>query len=83
MPDLLNACMCMFSEVAEELRVKDTRLGEVLERAGWERHFTQIEPTGVTTRERSRSPHLSSRPATERGAAGFLGLAAIRIGLIR
>ena len=39
---LLEAYMCMFAEIAEELRVRDTRLGEILERAQWERHFTAV-----------------------------------------
>ena len=57
---LLEAFLVMFSEICEELRVKNTRLGEIMERAAWERHFANVrvdnDSAATSTRARSRSP---------------------------
>ena len=58
-PLLMEAYMVMFAEISEELRVRDTRLGEILERAQWERHFMALQTADCGSqpaRGRSRSP---------------------------
>ena len=66
---LLEGYMAMFSEIAEELRVRDTRMGDILERATWERHFTSwngVHDGNSHGKERSRSPRRGADDA--RGA---------------
>ena len=69
-PSLIDAFLIMFSELCEEMRLKDTNLGTILETAKWERHFTNLrnadDSSNAPSRQRSRSPRRGADDA--RGA---------------